>query len=237
MTRAPRPLWPLLAALAAGALGIAEWWAGRDDDSKSAPAESPGPSLAATPACPPEHLLDDGVCVPLPPSEAQETDSASRIELLPGRPPEHTRYLTPIAAHSATASKSGLGVFVPAPRGTPVMVIALEAQVGPARRLPLAGSPPRLLTVHRVERAGATRSYVLTYDGISVEPSTEPSDLPVGTPLGRVAAGPSPTGLGIEVRQLRRGVDVGTLDGEAALLDSSSSSCDARNVLPLKPAP
>jgi hypothetical protein len=182
-------------------------------------------------------LLDDGVCVPLPPLEARDTENAARLELLPGRPPEHSRYLTPIANQPATASKSGLGVFVPAPRGAPVMAIALEAQVGPARRLPLAGSPPRLVTLHRVERAGAARSYVLVYDGISVEPASAPSELPVGTPLGRVAAGPSPTGLGIEVRQLRRGVEPDSLDGAAALLDSSSLSCDARNVLPLKPAP
>jgi hypothetical protein len=78
---------------------------------------------------------------------------------------------------------------------------------------------------------------VLVYDGISAEPTSEPSEVPVGTPLGRVAASPSPSGLGIEVRQLRRGVDLGELDAEAALLDSSSLACDARNVLPLKPAP
>ena len=52
-----------------------------------------------------------------------------------------------------------------------------------------------------------------------------------------LTATPAPTGLGIEVRQLRRGVDPSALDGEAALLDSSSLSCDARNVLPLKPGP
>jgi len=237
VTRAARPLWPLLAALAAGALGVAEWWAGRDEAAPSAPATPPVSALAPNPTCPPEHLLDDGVCVPLPAPDIREPESASRLELLPGRPPDHGRYLTPIAGQPATTSKSGLGIFVAAPRGTPVMVIALEAQSGPARRLPLAGSPPRLLTLHRIERAGATRSYVLVYDGISIEPSSEPSELPVGTPLGRVAAGPSPTGLGIEVRQLRRGVDLGSLDGETALLDSSSLSCDARNVLPLKPAP
>jgi hypothetical protein len=128
-------------------------------------------------------------------------------------------------------------VFVPAARGTPVTVIALEAQVGPARRLPLPGSPPRLLTLHRVERAGTTRASVLIYDGIGIEPASAPSELATGTPLGRVAAGPSPTGLGIEVRQLRRGVDLGSLDGETALRDSSSLACDARNGLPLKPAP
>jgi hypothetical protein len=236
VTRAARPLWPLLAALAAGALGLAEWWWGRDDEAPSVPAAAaPSPSRAAPP-CPSEHLFDDGVCLPLPPPETHDTDG-SRLDLLPGRPPEHRRYLTPIAGYPATGSKSGLGVFVPAPRGTPVTAIALEAQVGPARRLPLAGSPPRLLTVHQVERAGAARTYVLVYEGIASEPSSEPSELPVGTPLGRVAAAPTPTGLGIEVRQLRRGVELGLLDGETALLDSSSLSCDARNVLPLKPVP
>jgi len=236
VTHAPRPLWPLLAALAAGALGVAEWWAGRDGEPPRAPAADPAPAPAEAPPCPPEHLLDDGVCVPLPPPETREPESSSRLELLPGRPPEHARYLTPIAGRPATASKSGLGVFVAAPRGTPVMAIALEAQVGPARRLLLGGAPPRLLTLHRVERAGAPRAYVLIYDGVSVEPSGEPSELPVGTPLGRVAPAPVP-GLGIEVRQLRRGVDLGSLVAEAALLDSSSLICDARNVLPLKPAP
>lgn len=238
MTRPTRPLWPLLAALAAGALGVADgWWASRGSEARHAPEAPVDTPQAASPACPPEHLLDDGVCVPLPPPDTRETESASRLELLPGRPPDHARYLTPIAGHPATPSKSGLGVFIPAPRGTPVMAIELEGQIGPARRLPLAASPPRLLTLHRVERAGASRSYLLLYDGISVEPSTEPSELPVGTPLGRVAAAPAPTGLGIEVRQLRRGVDPSALDGEGALLDSGSLSCDARNVLPLKPGP
>jgi hypothetical protein len=237
VTRATRPLWPLLAALAAGALGVAEWWAERVEGSPSAPTASPAPLRPAAAPCPPAQLLDDGVCIPLPPPETREPESASRLELLPGRPAEHGRYLTPIAGRPATASRSGLGVFVAAPRGTPVMVIALEAQVGPARRLPLAGSPARLLTVHRVERAGAARTYALVYTGIDVQPASEPSDLPVGTPLGRVSDAAAPTGLGIEVRQLRRGVDLGSLAGETVLLDSSSLSCDARNVLPLKPGP
>ena len=238
MTRASRPLWPLLAALAAGALGVGEWWAGRD----AARSQPPVPAargvgaLAAAP-CPAEHLLDDGVCVPLPAPEEREPETSSRLELLPGRPPEYSRYLTPIAGQPPIASKSGLGVFIAAARGTPVMALALEAQVGPARRLIVGGSPPRLLTLHRVERAGAARTYVLAYDGLVVEPSSEPSEIPVGTPLGRIAAGPAPTGLGIEVRQLRRGVDPATLDAARVLLDDISLSCDARNVLPLQPAP
>ncbi|HWO11593.1 MAG TPA: hypothetical protein VNN80_18995 [Polyangiaceae bacterium] len=237
MSTEKRALWPLLGALAAGVVGVVEWCAGRDRAPPSAaPASESSAGARATPPCPAGHLLDDGVCLPLPPEE-REPEGSARIELLPGRPPDYARYLTPLAGRPAAASKSGLGVFVAARQGTPAMAIALEAQVGPARLLRLGGPAPRLLTLHQVERGGATRTYVLLYAGLVVERSVEPGEIAVGTPLGRVAPSPAPTGLGIEVRQLRRGVELGPLDAEQALLDDNSLSCDARNVLPLQPAP
>jgi hypothetical protein len=96
-------------------------------------------------------------------------------------------------------------------------------------------SPPRLLTLHRVERSGATRTYVLAYEGLSFDALPAASDIPVGTPMGRVSPGRGVTGLGLSVRQLRRGVDPENTPPERLLLDSSSLACDPRNVLPAKP--
>lgn len=232
-----RARWPLLVALAAGGLGAAVWLA-RDDEPGAGPAAavSEPPASAARP-CPPGHLNDDGLCIPVPPLGELTSDDDASIELLPGRPEDYGRYLTPLASRPAVSAGRGLGVFIAAPKGTPVTAIELEAQVGPAQRWTTAGLSARLLTLHRVERAGSLRTYALVYDGLTFEPAPGLADIAVGTPLGRIAGDGDRAGLGVEVRQLRRGVDPAALGAEALLLDSNSLACDARNVLPLKPGP
>jgi hypothetical protein len=211
---------------------------------------APGDVLAAgaPPAsvvCPPHQLPDDGVCVPVPPPEDTGT-AQPPLELLPGRPADYARYVTPVAARRAAAAPEGLGLFVAAPRGAPVTAINLEAQTGPTRRWVTTGPTARLLTLHRVERSGSTRVYVLGYDGLAFDMSPGAgspgiSDVAVGTPLGRVSPAASAqgaaTGLTLTVRQLRRGVEPENVSPDRLLLDSSSIACDARNVLPLQPAP
>jgi hypothetical protein len=216
---------------AAIGIGAYEWL--RPSDERILPV-----TRASAPAleCPADQLPDDGVCIPVPPLEETPTSGPAPIELLPGRVADYERYLTPIAARSAAPAAQGLGLFVAAPRGVPVTAIELEAQTGPTRRWVTATTPPRLLTVHRVERSGATRTYVLEYDGLAFDAAPGASDVDVGTPLGRVAASSGVTGLGLSVRQVRRGVDVASTAPERLLLDSSSLACDPRNVLPSKPA-
>jgi hypothetical protein len=211
---------------------------------------APGHVLAAgaPPAnvdCPPHQLLDDGVCIPVPPPEDTGATQPP-LELLPGRPADYARYVTPVAARRGAAAPEGLGLFVAAPRGAPVTAIDLEAQTGPTRRWVTTGPTARLLTLHRVERSGSTRVYVLGYEGLAFDMSpgaSSPgiSDVAVGTPLGRVSPAASAqgavTGLTLTVRQLRRGIEPENVSPDRLLLDSSSIACDARNVLPLQPAP
>jgi hypothetical protein len=228
------------AAACAGIGALALWWSRHaTDDTPVAPprgAATALPGISAQPGCPPDHLPDGEVCLPLPAVEPSETEAQTRIELLPGRPPEYTRYLTPIAAHPASPPHQGLGVFIAAPRGTPVTALTLEAQVGPTRVWVTATTPPRLLTLHRTDRAGAVRTYVLVYDGIAFDSAPGTQEVSVGTPLGRVSAGDGATGLGLGVRQFRRDLDPDTVAPERLLLDATSIVCDARNVLPLAPA-
>jgi hypothetical protein len=128
-------------------------------------------------------------------------------------------------------------LFVAAPRGAPVTAVSLEAQTGPSRRWVTASTPPRLLTLHRVDRGGSLRTYVLVYDGVTFDTTPGIADVDVGTPLGRVAPSSGTSGLGLRVHQLRRGINPEDVAPERLLLDPSSLACDARNVLPFKPAP
>jgi hypothetical protein len=227
--------WPLAIIAGAVAVGAFAWLRSTPDE----PSPAGVPGGAATPAleCPEDQLPDDGVCIPVPPPEELAAATPAPIELLPGRAADYARYVTPIAAYPAAPARHGLGLFVAAPRGVPVTAIELEAQTGPTRRRVTTSSPPRLLTVHRVERAGAPRTYVLSYEGLAFDAAPGASDVAVGTPLGRVAAAPGITGLGLTVRQLRRGVDPERVPPERLLSDSTSLACDPRNVLPAKPLP
>jgi hypothetical protein len=235
---AARPsLWPLLVVAAAGGWGAWSWLGPRPNGVEAPPAQPVTAPVASPLDCPAGQLPDDGVCIPVPSAAERVAEVETRLELLPGRSPDYARYITPIAAYRAAAPAEGLGIFVPAPRGVPVTAISLEAQTGPTRRWVTASSPPRLLTAHRVDRAGSLRTYLLVYDGVAFDPAPGLTDVEVGTPLGRVAPARGATGLGLRVHQLRRGVNVEDAAPERLLLDTSSLVCDARNVLPLQPAP
>jgi hypothetical protein len=229
-------LWPLIIVVAAASVALYQWPRPTRAARSEAPSNERAPVAARPPLeCPADQLPDDGVCIPVPPPDEAPSEAPTAIGLLPGRAENYTRYVTPVAAYPAAPAPQGLGLFVAAPRGVPVTAIELEAQAGPTQRRVVPTAPPALLTLHRVERSGATRTYVLAYAGLTFDALPVASDVPVGTPLGRVAPGPGVTGLGLSVRQLRRGVDPDTTPPERLLLDSSSLACDPRNVLPAKP--
>lgn len=238
MSSGPRSrpaLWPL--AVAAVATSVAAFQGFRAFAPSQPEPAAPAAAVAVPsgPDCPAQHLPDDAVCLPVPPAEDPAAAAAAPIELLPGRTPDYSRYVTPIANYRAAAAPEGLGLFVAAPRGVPVTAVSLEAQSGQTRRCVTATAPPRLLTLHRVDRSGSTRTYVLAYEGVAFDPTPGLHEIAVGTPLGRVAAGTKATGLVLHVRQLRRGVEPDNVSVEKLLLDASSLPCDARNVLPLGP--
>lgn len=197
------------------------------------------PALPAEPACPAGALPDQGVCIPVPPAEAFVPASTSHLGLMPGRLEDYASYLTPISGHRATADADGHGMVIPASPRTVVTLISLEHQVGAARRVVLQGPEPRLLTVHRVSRHAVTRTYVLSYEGLTFDVEASDADVAVGTPLGRVSASPGShrAALRLAVRQLRRGAHAEQLPARRLLSDAVSLACDPRNVLPMKPAP
>jgi hypothetical protein len=234
-------LWPLLVVVAVSGWAAWRWLTPTSGPGGGAAAPLAGEApVASALECPGDQLPDDGVCIPVPPAAERAAETESRLELLPGRSTDYGRYITPIAAYPAVAPSGGLGLFVAAPRGVPVTAISLEAQTSPTRRwvtAPTATSPARLLTVHRVDRGGSLRTYLLVYDGVAFDTAPGSAEVEVGTPLGRVAAGPGTTGLALRVHQLRRGVTPEDTAPDQLLSDPSSLVCDARNVLPLKPAP
>ena len=196
---------------------------------------------AASFPCPPHTLPDRGFCIPVPPelSQRDPTRGTLRLSLLPGRDPDYAHYETPIAGKPAQAAHDGRGLFVPAPSGTPVSAIRLEAQHGPSERLPSTNPSIALLSVHHVTRGGATRSYLLGYEGIRVAAPARGASrkLEPGAPVGEVVDTPATTsGLRLWSRQLRQGVDPNTTAPERLLLDSHSLECDPRNVLEPKRA-
>lgn len=201
----------------------------------NAPAVTPTPLEQPLGSCPSGTLSDHGVCIPVPVLPGSSDQNGVGLQLMPGRPENYARYATPLRT-AANGVAVGGSVFFAAPVGSAVEVVALESQTGPTRKLRTATAPAPLLTLHHVTRNGATRSYLLTYEGLASETAEGPQDLAAGASLGRIvsAAGLTP-GLRLGVRELRRGVDPEQVPRQRLLGDSHSVECDPRNVLPLRP--
>ena len=228
----------VLVSAAIAALAVLESFTPPSPADQESPSAHPGPPREPEPepSCPVDTLPDQGVCIPVPRAEQAEETTPLQLELLPGRAEDYARYLTPLPAHVATRASARPGIFIAAPVGTGVTLISLEAQVGAARRITLRGRNSRLLTLHRTTRNGATRAYLLSYDGLAFDPNAPDTELVVGAHLGEVQGRPGVSGLELAVRQLRQGVDPDRVAVERLLRDSHSLACDPRNVLPPNPA-
>lgn len=184
--------------------------------------------------CPSGMLPDYGICIPVPARAEGPTDSIGAIiGLLPGRPEDRSRYVSPIAGRAASSGPDAATLFITAAPGTAVKALALEGQSGSTRRAATSAGA-RLLTLHEVRRPGS-RSYILIHEGLTFTAPAVWEDVAPGAVLGHVSAGSSSTGLRLTTRQLRRGVDATRVTLERLLRDSHSIPCDARNVLPLEP--
>jgi hypothetical protein len=198
--------------------------------------DGPSPAAADTAPCPTDTLPDHGVCIPVPkPEAAAREDAEAALALLPGRPDDYRRYVSPIEGHVPAASPDA-GAIVSAAIGTEVLSIRLESQSGATRWALLPGSVPLLLTLHRVQRGSSSRSYVLIHRGLEVNAPAAWTDVPDGAVLGRVDTSLTPPGLRLRVRQLRRGTQVEESPTDRTLRDSHSLECDPRNVLPFAPS-
>jgi hypothetical protein len=195
---------------------------------------TPSRPPAASSPCPSGMLSDYGVCIVVPQPMSGEGFGSARLQLVPGRPLDYARYRTPVRSPQAPLPGPGGSLFVAAPPGTPVEVVALDAQAGAARLLFV--SPTRVITLHRVARNGATSSYVLLYEGLNAAATGPATELAPGSRLGTIS--PSPrlaTGLRLAVRQVRAAIDAEQVPVDRLLSDSHSVECDPRNVLALRP--
>lgn len=124
------------------------------------------------------------------------------------------------------------------PEGTPVHLVGLDHQEGPAEVVyvgPLFGIT--VVTRHTVREAGRLRDYLVLFGHLE---SASPG-IHIGAVLGEgdVLGGVGDTGspgrvhLHLETRRLRDGVDATKLAPSSLANSVSSIVCDPRNVLPL----
>jgi len=125
------------------------------------------------------------------------------------------------------------------PRGTPVALVPLEHQDGPAEVVyvgPFFGTT--VVTRHTVREAGRLRDYLVLFGHLdSTSPGIAPGALlREGDIVGSVGDSGSPgrVHLHLEVRRLRGGIDAAKLAPSSLASAASSVVCDPRNVLPLR---
>jgi murein DD-endopeptidase MepM/ murein hydrolase activator NlpD len=183
-----------------------------------------------------------------------------QIPRRPDRPADYTAYAYPVAA-SPTGRSVGSGydldrpdseqrrgrglshvghggVDLAAARGSEVHVIRLDHQEGDAEVVfvgKLFGNT--VVTRHALREGGALREYVVLYGHLEAPAP--------GLAGGRTLADDSLVGyvgdsgsdgivhLHLEVRQVRKGVEVGKLAAERLVANEATIVCDPRNVLPL----
>lgn len=181
----------------------------------------------------PERPSDyDAYRYPIPPGLAGGHYVVSGYDL--DQPDEKQR-------RGATLTHVGHGaVDLPQVKGTPVAMIALEHQEGPAEVL-YAGTlfGTTVLTRHTLREGGQLRDYVLLLGHLdSISPGISAgTTVNEGQVVGAVGdtASPNLVHLHLEVRRVREGVDLGkTPAGAPMIAESVSVVCDPRNVLPLK---
>ncbi len=131
-------------------------------------------------------------------------------------------------------------VDLPQAKGTPVAMIRLEHQEGPAEVL-YAGTVfgTTVLTRHSLREGGRLRDYVMLLGHLdAISPGITPGvSVPEGQIVGTVGdtASPRIVHLHLEVRRVRDGIDLGKVPaGFPMIADSVTVVCDPRNVLPLK---
>jgi murein DD-endopeptidase MepM/ murein hydrolase activator NlpD len=135
------------------------------------------------------------------------------------------------------------GVDVAAPRGTPVVLMALDHQEQDAEVVyvgPLFGTT--VVTRHTIREGGALRDYIVLFAHLDSAGTSTARTQPLsahGFKPGEVilasSATPVPTGLvhlHLEVRRVRDGTDLSHLSPQRARIDGAATVvCDPRNVL------
>lgn len=248
-----------LACAVVAAIGARVGVAAKPQPVIAPPAATAAPSLQEMP-CPPRHLPEGDVCVPLlSPEEPltrdtevqQERRTRGRsFEVLPRRPdrPEDPRaFRYPIASPplilrgfddvaSQPADASPASVELSAERGTPVQAIRLQGQEEKTKVVAsgrLVGNT--VITAHVVREGDRSRTYLLVHGRLDAAgPDAKPgATLDDGQTLGFVGDSGSPgvVRLYLEARRLREDVSLDGLDIKALTDPATSVATDLRNVL------
>ena len=187
-----------------------------------------------------------------------------QIPRRPDRPADYDAYLYPIPAglpgghfvvsgydldlpdalqrHGKMRAVGHGAVDLPQKKGTPIKMIALDHQVGPAVVI-YVGTLMGLsvVTLHTLREGGRTRQYVLIFGHLDrPAPGLARGDrLDPGALVAFVGDTGSPelVHLHLEARRVRDGVDGEKLLPGRILAPDATIVCDPRNVLPLKGDP
>jgi murein DD-endopeptidase MepM/ murein hydrolase activator NlpD len=183
-----------------------------------------------------------------------------QIPRRPERPADYRRYqlpVPPLAQQSFVTSGYDLdqpdeeqrrgaemkavghgGIDLAQKRGTPVLLVPLEHQVGDAAVLfvgKLFGNS--VVTHHAVREGGGLRDYLVIHGHLEKPASglAKGSALSAGAVVGYVGDSGSPgvVHLHLEVRRTRAGISITALGPGELAHNSKTVACDPRNVLPL----
>jgi len=188
----------------------------------------------------------------------QTPAGANTIARRPDRPVDYDAYRYPVPCRGCVVSDDDAargeerlgasvtvdrsGIELAAPPGTSVTLPVLEHQRGPARLIyvgDLIGKS--IVTLHSVRETGDTRDYIVVLGRLAsvfpvLDRSAAATPLEEEQLLGSVGdiGSSAPVRLRMEVRRVRRGVDVRALKPTALVDDANTIACDPRNVLSLK---
>jgi len=240
-----------LVVAAAVVLVRAAGWVVRSASEGEAPAPASATGAASGEApCPPRTLPDQGACVPVPVLAAVAAEDAppapaldrDHVPRLPGRPADPARYRWPLPLPPAGLAEvsvpldppSPVAVALPAEGHGEVRAVRLEGQVGDAEVLFVGELVGRtVVTLHTVRAAAGLRSLVLIHGQLAeLAPGlARGQNLRAGAPLGAVLA---PGGaLLLELREVRRDVDVQALPADELRHPARTIPVDLRNLLEL----
>jgi murein DD-endopeptidase MepM/ murein hydrolase activator NlpD len=181
----------------------------------------------------PERPADyDAYKYPIPPGVAGGHYVVSGYDL---DQPDEKQRRAPSLSHVGHGA-----VDLPQQKGTPVLMIALDHQEGPAEVLYAGGLfGTTVLTRHTLREGGRLRDYLMLLGHLdSISPGISAgATVQEGQQVATVGDTASPhfVHLHLEVRRVRENVDLSKVPAGAAMIaDSVTVVCDPRNVLPLK---
>lgn len=206
--------------------------------------------------CPPGTLLDNSVCIPVP-TAASSSDAAvavrnwqiyDRLPRRPDRPSDLRRYRWPVSdiaafdpsPFTAAGAVALDALLLAAPPKSPVTAPALEHQRGKTAVLYTGLAVGQtVVTEHRVLEGKQEQIYIVLQGNLASVSTKAGSHLDPGATLGTVgdSAQRGVSGLHLEIRRVRQGVDVRALQPDEYRSRAHTIACDPRNVLSIAPKP